>query len=205
MMMALAPSRRPATRKWVLVGIVAAWMVCFVIFASPIWILPVHHAIESIGILLVALCVCGRAFCAIYISGHKDARLIDKGPYSICRNPLYLFSIIGAAGVGASTGSIIASLTGGLLTYAVFRVVVTSEERRLAALHGDRYCVYVRRVPRFLPNFSLWEPRQGLVVNETGVLRTVADSVLFILAVPLIDTIEYLRQSGVIRALFEIP
>ena len=205
MMMGLNPDRYSAWRKHTLAIAAVAWMLCFAVFTAPVWILPVHHVIESVGILLLALCVCGRVYSAAYISGYKDEGLIDKGPYSICRNPLYSFSIIGAAGVGASTGSVLASVTAALLTYAVFRNVVRNEEARLEYQHGEHYRAYLRRVPRFVPDFSLWERRQTIPVNEAGILRTFADSALFVLAVPIIDTFEFLKQSGVITVVYEIP
>jgi len=45
------------------------------------------------GTLLAGVAVTGRAWSLMYISGKKNASLVTVGPYSLCRNPLYFFSI----------------------------------------------------------------------------------------------------------------
>ena len=53
-----------------------------------------------IGIILVGIASFGRLWCSLYIAGYKTDNLVTEGPYSMCRNPLYFFSFIGALGVG---------------------------------------------------------------------------------------------------------
>ena len=55
------------------------------------------------GCVLVGIASFGRLWCSLYIAGYKDATLVCLGPYSMSRNPLYFFSLIGGAGVGLST------------------------------------------------------------------------------------------------------
>jgi len=55
------------------------------------------------GILLAGVGALGRLWCSLYIGGRKTHELVSAGPYGWCRNPLYLFSLIGALGVGLST------------------------------------------------------------------------------------------------------
>jgi protein-S-isoprenylcysteine O-methyltransferase Ste14 len=65
-----------------------------------------HEVIEWIGIALIVFCIIGRTWTSLYIGGRKNNKLVQYGPYSISRNPLYLFTFIGAAGMGAQLGSL---------------------------------------------------------------------------------------------------
>src|SRR6187399_1591484 len=66
-----------------------------------------HETVERSGFFLILIAIVGRTWCSMYISGRKLAALVTDGPYSISRNPLYLFSSIAAFGVGAQFGSIV--------------------------------------------------------------------------------------------------
>ena len=51
------------------------------------------------GWLFVGVGAMGRIWYSIYISGYKNNKLVMEGPYSLCRNPLYLFSYLGGVGI----------------------------------------------------------------------------------------------------------
>ena len=55
----------------------------------------IEHILWFFGWLFVGIGVMGRIWCSLYISGFKNAKLVTEGPYSLCRNPLYLFSYLG--------------------------------------------------------------------------------------------------------------
>src|SRR4051812_7638883 len=61
---------------------------------------------EVLGFFLLAACAIGRIYSTIYIGGIKSDKLVTAGPYSMCRNPLYFYSLTGAAGVGMMSGEI---------------------------------------------------------------------------------------------------
>src|SRR5450759_2452543 len=65
----------------------------------------VRPAINAIGIALIIVCIIGRSWSRLYVGWHKTRHLVSAGPYSVCRNPLYSFSILGAAGAAAQSGS----------------------------------------------------------------------------------------------------
>src|SRR3954469_5447769 len=64
--------------------------------AAPI----VDKASSLLGFALVTTATLRRLWSLAFISGHKNASLVQDGPYSCTRNPLYFFSAIGALGLG---------------------------------------------------------------------------------------------------------
>ena len=95
-----------------------------------------HDLIVRVGILLILLCIAGRTWCTLYIGGLKKVQLVTLGPYSLVRNPLYVFTIIGVAGVGAQTGSITMAVGLALLVAIVFYAVALQEQAFLADTFG---------------------------------------------------------------------
>src|SRR5882762_3586963 len=85
-------------------------------------------------------------------SGHvqKDKQLTTSGPYAYTRNPLYLGSLILAAGfvVAARSWWIVAVM---LLMFAVIYVPVIAGEERYLRQTFLEYDDYARHVPRILP------------------------------------------------------
>lgn len=193
-----------ATRKTVLK---VSGLVCLALLlvAGPWWGHGVHRYMEAVGIYLVVLCILGRTLCSVYISGHKNTQIIDTGPYSVSRNPLYVFSFIGAVGVGAMFGSIVISVLFGAITWIVQRVVVAKEEAFLLSIHGSTYRDYIKRVPRFWPDFSIWKSDETIEVRTRGVLRSFVDASLFLFAIPIIEVLEYLKETGIMPVMFELP
>jgi protein-S-isoprenylcysteine O-methyltransferase Ste14 len=163
-----------------------------------------HEMIEWVGIVAIVTCILGRTWASLYIGGRKIEQFVTRGPYSVMRNPLYFFSILGAAGAGAQLGSMIAGAVFGLLAWAVFYVVVLQEERLLLERYGTAFKDYINTVPRFLPNPRLWRDEPTLVVMPPKVLRTFADALFFLLSVPLAETFEQLQNIGVLPVLLRL-
>lgn len=119
--------------------------VLFIWLAQPTWIsLAVGAIVSVIGIWVRALA-----------AGHvkKNAELTTTGPYAYTRNPLYLGSILIAAGFAVASRSwwIVLALAG--MFTAIYIPVIRSEEAFLRSTFAgfDEYC---RRVPRLLPRFT---------------------------------------------------
>lgn len=164
-----------------------------------------HVLLQRCGFLLILLCIVGRTWCTLYIGGYKKRELITKGPYSIVRNPLYVFTIIGAVGVGLLAGSIATALLFGALALAIFAFVTVREEAFLAGAFGGAFAAYAASVPRFWPRFSAWQDADELLVKPRLVLRTFVEASLFLLAVPLIDLKDVAQQLGLLPVLLRLP
>jgi protein-S-isoprenylcysteine O-methyltransferase Ste14 len=193
-------------RKAVLLAVVIACLVLLV-FGDSYW--PggslVHEAIEWAGIFLIVVCIIGRTWCTLYIGGSKIYDLVTVGPYSVSRNPLYVFSIAGAAGAGAQLGSVVLALAAGLAAATVFYAVVLKEEQALVVHHGNAYRQYLAEVPRFFPKLSLWRDVASVSVRPSLIRRTFVDACVFLLAIPLAEGAEYLHETGILTALFHLP
>jgi protein-S-isoprenylcysteine O-methyltransferase Ste14 len=187
----------------VLIGIVAVSPLF--VFGRPLWPDAPSAAIQTFGIALLLTCIVGRTWCSLFIGGRKTWELVTNGPYALTRNPLYGFSIVGAAGAGAQSGSLALAIVSGAIVAIVFLLRVQQEEQRLLALHGDTYRRYVAHVPRFLPRGRSWRNGHPPAAKPRVVIRTFLDSCLFLLAAPAAELIQHFQHSGVIHVLFVLP
>ncbi|NJC42588.1 protein-S-isoprenylcysteine O-methyltransferase Ste14 [Brevundimonas alba] len=164
-----------------------------------------HEGLEALGLAMIAICVVGRAWCSLYIGGRKKAEIVDQGPYSISRNPLYVFSFIGSFGMGAQTGSVVIATLFVVISVAVFYLTVRQEEGWLSVTFGEVYRAYCARTPRFLPDFSKWQDRETLEVRPVFFLTTLRDGLGFFLAVPLFEALEHAQTVGWVHVVFNLP
>mgnify|MGYP003577813656 CR=1 FL=1 len=163
-----------------------------------------HEYIEDVGIGIIVLSILGRMWCTLYIGGRKSAEIVRLGPYSISRNPLYLFSALGAAGIGMLTGSLTVALVLAGVCYASFHLVILVEEGYLESVFGETYKSYKREVPRFFPKFSIYREREMLSVRASTLYRTLADGLVFFVAYPLLEFVEYLQSVNILPVVLRL-
>jgi len=79
------------------------------IFTASRWKLSAttEWVIDSVALLLLLTACLGRVWCIMYIGGQKNTSVVTAGPYSMVRNPLYVFSFIGAIGLVLMTHSMV--------------------------------------------------------------------------------------------------
>jgi protein-S-isoprenylcysteine O-methyltransferase Ste14 len=179
----------------------------FLLIGGPLWSDGhwLHEPIEWIGLGLIVICITGRTWASLYIGGNKNQTLVALGPYSITRNPLYLFSIIGAVGVGAQVGSVTMAALCGFIAWAVFLRTARREEAELAVAFGDSYRRYCALVPRFWPKPALWNAPETIEVRPRNVVATFIDALIFLAAIPLAEGLEYLHGVGALPNLLLLP
>ena len=152
------------------------------------------------------LCACffagvgafGRVWCALYIAGRKDQKLIREGPYALCRNPLYFFSLLGAVGVGLACESFTVPIliAAGFALY--YPSIILREEKRLREIFGVEYDDYRRKTPSFFPkwaNGKTGEPAEW-TVNPRVFRRAITDAVWFIWLIGLIEFASACHEVG---------
>jgi protein-S-isoprenylcysteine O-methyltransferase Ste14 len=156
-----------------------------------------HELMQWGGHILVVAGVMIRIYASLYVGGRKNHELVTDGPFSIVRNPLYVGSFIAMVGLGLLTISF--SVTALLIVaFALcYTHTVEREELYLSRKFGDNYADYAQEVPRWIPNFSLWNAPGELTVKPYFVLRTIADGAVFFLAVPVLEALCELRIQGI--------
>ena len=89
-----------------------------------------------------------------WAAGHleKNMQLAQTGPYGYVRNPLYIGTLLVAAGlVVASREWILAAIFGAVFLF-VYLPVIELEEQHLRTLFPE-YASYAQRVPALIPTF----------------------------------------------------
>lgn len=112
------------------------------------------------GALLVFVAAAIRTWGAAYLktevvhdTAQHSAVLVADGPFRYTRNPLYLASVLMAAGIGvlaSRTGFIFLVIANWIFVYRlIFR-----EEESLSKSQGESYLAYCRSTPRFWPSLK---------------------------------------------------
>ncbi|OGR29693.1 MAG: hypothetical protein A2091_08080 [Desulfuromonadales bacterium GWD2_61_12] len=166
---------------------------------------PLFEAFIIPGFLLVATGVIGRLWCTTYIGGLKNKELVTDGPYSLWRNPLYVFSFIGLIGVVLSTRILLLLVVAIPAFLLYYRFVIGSEEKRLKELFGATFVEYCERVKVVVPSLANYWSRPGFEMNPKFYQRAMADGAMFFLALALVETLHRLKVGGVIPTLTKLP
>lgn len=135
--------QRVARRIRVPLGFLTAALYLF-----ELWRREPRPAAIAWSLLLVVPGLWLRAYASGYVK--KNRELTQTGPYAYTRNPLYLGSILIAAGFAVALLSwpVAAMLTAMFLI--IYVPVIASEERFLRTTFPD-FPEYCRRVPRLIP------------------------------------------------------
>ena len=96
-----------------------------------------------------------RGYAAGYVK--KNRELTQSGPYAYTRNPLYLGSILIAAGFAVALLSRTVAAALALMFLIIYIPVIASEERFLRAAFPE-FEDYCRRVPRLIPRITPGNP-----------------------------------------------
>lgn len=157
------------------------------------------------GLVLIGIATVGRLWCALYISGRKSSELVTSGPYSMTRNPLYLFSLIGFTGVGLATETVTIPLAVVLVFAATYPGLIAAEEAHLRQTFGTAFDDYCARTPRFLPRFDTYRETETWVVSPRIFRRTMLNALSFVWLAGLIELFEALHELGLIKPWLQLP
>jgi protein-S-isoprenylcysteine O-methyltransferase Ste14 len=154
-------SIKAAHNKW--------WQIFEVIFGVPFlvaivlqitvpWPFPFGFILIPMGVVLIivgaTIVILARREFARYGQptdpGHPTSRIINTGVFSISRNPLYLGGVCVLAGIALAVNLpwVIVLLIPALIT--CHYVLITPEEKYLAAKFGEEYHAYAVSVHRWI-------------------------------------------------------
>jgi protein-S-isoprenylcysteine O-methyltransferase Ste14 len=130
----------------------------FVFAAFYLWRALPSWACLAAGGAIVVIGLALRAYASGYL--RKASQLATTGPYAYTRNPLYLGSLIMAAGFALAARSLWIVLAIAVIFIAIYLPVMGFEERFLRSQFPG-FDEYARRVPRLLPRLSAAKGPRG--------------------------------------------
>ncbi|MZY06634.1 isoprenylcysteine carboxylmethyltransferase family protein [Acinetobacter pittii] len=184
------------------IGIVLAIILAFSFSKWHFQAAFIEHILWFFGWFFVGIGVMGRIWCSLYISGFKNAKLVTDGPYSLCRNPLYLFSYLGGVGIMLITETFIFPILFTLYFLCYYHFVIRQEEAFLSEKYGTAYSDYIKTIPRFLPSFKNFKEPEFYQVSPTHFRIFLTQVVWFIWVAALVQLFDELRLHGVLPSLF---
>jgi len=169
---------------------------------------PDHGAIrESLflsGMFLATLGMLGRVWSNLFISGYKSKDLVRCGPYSMCRNPLYLFSAIGMVGIGLCTGTLAIPVLMVAFFAVYYPMIIEREERRLAIRHPDAFEQYCCTTPAFWPRLDDYREPETYCMFPRTMRKNLADAFWFVALAAIVHVVSHLHSADMLPEFFSM-
>jgi len=179
---------------------------CLVLCVSTSHWKGAHPVVSSLlyltGIILVAIASLGRMWCSLYIAGYKDLKLVTAGPYSLCRNPLYFFSMLGALGIGFAIKTLTAPIIIVILFTLYYPQIIKREETRLRQIFGTSFDEYAQRTPAFFPRIKSFSEPEHYDVQPSVYRKHIFSALWFIWIIGILELLEGLVEIGLITPLW---
>lgn len=160
---------------------------------------------QAVGFALVVAGTLSRMWASVFIAGRKDVELVEEGPYSRCRHPLYFGSLLAAAGIGLSTRSLVLAIAVPFVMSVLSVLAIRREEQFLAGHHGRAWEAYRARVPALLPGRSGARKPLRREVDLAVYFKSYLDAATMLGLWLLVVAIDALRSLGAWRAPWVLP
>ncbi|MEW5722993.1 MAG: isoprenylcysteine carboxylmethyltransferase family protein [Thermodesulfobacteriota bacterium] len=192
------------TTRVKILGLLLLVAYSFGVNAWPSKNIMIEQTLFIIGVFLISVGVLGRAWCLSYIAGNKNKKLVTEGPYSLCRNPLYFFSLAGALGVAFCSETFLLPAVILSVFAMTYRRVIKREESQLQLIFGDDYTEYMKSTPRFWPSFRGFHETTEMCISPVAFRRGLFDLTYFILLIGYFEFVEMLHQTTLIPGYFYV-
>ncbi len=164
----------------------------------------IADALMLTGITLAGIAFFIRAWAVLYLAGYVNDQLLTEGPFSLCRNPIYLSTIIGATGVALQTQTLSFPLLLVAVLLVYLNVHIGGEERRLLKIHGQRFLAYRASTPRFVPHFSKLNEPERYIVHPHEFRRWLLDGLWIVYGIGFILLTQWLHASHILPVLWRL-
>lgn len=146
-----------------------------------------------------------RWWATMYVGGRKEQELTVDGPYSVCRNPLYLGTFLLTLSIAFFLHTLMFAVGLVIASQLYLLVTVPWEEKRLLKKFGERYHAYRQRVPIFFPEFSKFQSPPTIQVNLNGLTGEFRIALRWIWIPLLAEAVAHLRTESWWPALLRLP
>lgn len=150
--------------------------------------------VKNIAILLIAIASLGRLYSTAFLGGFKGEKIIDSGIFSVCQNPLYLFSFIGVVGISLLSNNFVVMIIAPVGFLLIYLPLIKREQVFLTQKFGDEYKKYAEKTPLLIPNFRLYKCPPTIEVNSKAFLSGLKDAFVWFLAIPLFHFLEIAKS-----------
>ncbi len=122
----------------------------FLLLAAFLWLSDPRPVSLLYGLPVAVLGVCLRGWAAGHLA--KNERLATSGPYARVRNPLYLGTLLAAAGLAIAACSLPLAVLFAAVFLLIYLPVIELEEQHLRKLF-PAYAPYAAETPMLWPRF----------------------------------------------------
>lgn len=112
------------------------WMGAALFAGTVVWLIAMFHSL-------------GRNITDTVVT-RRDAEFVERGPYRLVRNPMYLGVLMCGVSLGLALGTWLLPVLTGLM-FVLFALRTRIEEKYLIQRFGETYLDYMARVGRFFP------------------------------------------------------
>ena len=119
--------------------------------ALPLWVICLFLAVFGLLLALWTVWVQYRHARGTPLPVMATKRLLTDGPYSLCRNPMALGTLVYYFGIALCTQSFIPMMVVVGFGLFLFTCIKLVEEKELCLKFGDEYLVYKQRTPLLIP------------------------------------------------------
>lgn len=156
------------------------------------------------GTVLIGFATVGRLWCSLYISGYKKDNLVTTGPYSLCRNPLYFFSFLGAVGIGLTTETLLIPACIAIAFAFYYPMVIKAEQKKLAEVYKEAFSDYCKSTPVFFPSLRLLTEPEEYIVKPKIFRKTLFEALWFVWLLGIVELGEALHEIKLLPTIFKL-
>ncbi len=177
------------------------------LFVAPSW--QEHHAMDfalewgGYAVLLLGLGL--RMWATLFIGRRKSKQLVTEGPYSFCRNPLYLGTLLIMAGAGLCLENPVMLAAALLVAVPAHVLAAKAEEQYLEEVFGQAYRDYRQRVPRFWPRLRLYHTVENVEASTWAIRRVTIETLGVLIIPPIADLLEVLAENHLLPIVWRFP